>query len=159
MKAWRILTINDFFDDFCQSLSKLKMEILKKSLKILQNFGKLANFFGDLKSITNYLPFETNPRVLAQLVEKWQAVKDSYFQVQKKVKKQKRPGQKSLVYFKEARSLNKKSDCHEILHAKSADQDFFRSFFQKLIWRPTSRDMSILYVTVGVKDPVDGEAR
>ena len=46
------------------------MKILKKSLKILQNFGKLANFFGDLKSITNYLPFETNRRVLAQLVEK-----------------------------------------------------------------------------------------
>ena len=46
------------------------MEILKKSFKILQNFGKLANFFGDLKSMTNYLPFETNRRVLAQLVEK-----------------------------------------------------------------------------------------
>ena len=66
------------------------MEILKKSLKILQNFGKLANFFGDLKSMTNYLPFETNRRVLAQLVEKCQVVKDSYFQVQQKVKKQKK---------------------------------------------------------------------
>ena len=37
--------------------------------------------------MTNYLPFETNPRVLAQLVEKCQAVEDSYFQVQQKVKK------------------------------------------------------------------------
>ena len=72
----------------CQSLSKSKMEILKKSLKILQNFGKLLNFFGDLKSMTNYLPFETNRRVLAQLVEKCQVVKDSYFQVQQKLKKQ-----------------------------------------------------------------------
>ena len=66
------------------------MDILKKSLKILQNFGKLANLFDDLKSMTNYLPFETNRRVLAQLVEKCQVVKDSYFQVQQKVKKQKK---------------------------------------------------------------------
>ena len=56
-------------------------------MKLLQNFGKLSNFFGDLKSMTNYLPFETNCRVLAQLVEKCQAIKDSYFQVQQKVKK------------------------------------------------------------------------
>ena len=66
------------------------MEILKKLLKILQNFGKLANFFGDLKSMTNYLPFETKRRVLAQLVEKCQVVKDSYFQVQQKMKKTKK---------------------------------------------------------------------
>ena len=59
-------------------------------MKILQNFRKLANFFGDLKSMTNYLPFETNRRVLAQLVEKCQVVKDSYFQVQQKVKNQKK---------------------------------------------------------------------
>ena len=65
------------------------MEILKKSLKILQNFGKLAIFFVDLKSMTNYLLFETNGRVLAQLVEKCQFDKDSYFQVQQKVKKTK----------------------------------------------------------------------
>ena len=56
----------------------------KKLMKFLQNFGKLANFFNDLKSMTNYLPFETNRRVLAQLVENCQVVKDSYFQVQKK---------------------------------------------------------------------------
>ena len=59
-------------------------------MKILQNFGQLANFFGDLKSMTNYLPFETNRRVLARLVEKCQVVKDSYFQVQQKVKKRKK---------------------------------------------------------------------
>ena len=59
-------------------------------MKILQNFGKLSNFFGDLKSMTNHLPFETNHRVLAQLVEKCQAVKDNYFQVQQKVKNQKK---------------------------------------------------------------------
>ena len=66
------------------------MEILEKSLKILQNFGKLANFFGDLRSMTNDPPFETNGRVLAQLVEKCQVVKDSYFQVQQKVKNTKK---------------------------------------------------------------------
>ena len=66
------------------------MEILKKSLKILQNFRKLANLFGDLESMTNYLPSETNCRVLAQLIEICQVVKDSYFQVQQKVKKQKK---------------------------------------------------------------------
>ena len=38
--------------------------------------------------MTNYLPFETNCRVLAQLVKKCEAVKDSYFQVQQNVKKQ-----------------------------------------------------------------------
>ena len=38
--------------------------------------------------MTNYLPFETNRRVLAQLVEKCQALEDSYFQVQQKVKNQ-----------------------------------------------------------------------
>ena len=59
-------------------------------MKILQNFGKLSNFFGDLKFLTNHLPFETNRRVLAQLVEKCQVVKDSYFQVQQKVKNQKK---------------------------------------------------------------------
>ena len=59
-------------------------------MKILSNLGKLSNFFGDSKSMTNYLPFETNRRVLAQLVEKCQVVKDSYFQVQRKVKKQKK---------------------------------------------------------------------
>ena len=64
------------------------MKILKKSLKILQNFGKLAIFFVDLKSMTNYLPFETNRRVLAQLVEKCQVVKDSYFKAQQIVKNQ-----------------------------------------------------------------------
>ena len=57
-------------------------------MKISQNFKKLLNFFGNLKSMTNYLPFETNRRVLAQLVEKCQAVKNSYFQVQQKVKNQ-----------------------------------------------------------------------
>ena len=40
--------------------------------------------------MTNHLPFETNRRVLAQLVEKCQAVKDTYFQVQQKVKKTKK---------------------------------------------------------------------
>ena len=59
-------------------------------MKISQNFKKLLNFFGNLKSMTNYLPFETNRRVLAQLVEKCQAVKDNYFQVQQKVKNQKK---------------------------------------------------------------------
>ena len=81
------MTINDFIDEFGQTLSKSKVKILKKSMKTLQNFGKLSNCFGDLKSMTNYLPFETNRRVLAQLVKKCQAVKDSYFQVQQKVKK------------------------------------------------------------------------
>ena len=57
-------------------------------MKISQNFNKLLNFFGNLKSMTNYLPFETNRRVLAQLVKKCQAVEDSYFQVQQKVKNQ-----------------------------------------------------------------------
>ena len=38
--------------------------------------------------MTNYLPFETNHRVLAQLVEKCQAVEDSCFLVQQKVKNQ-----------------------------------------------------------------------
>ena len=57
-------------------------------MKISQNFNKLLNFFGNLKSMTNYLPFETNRRVLAQLAEKCHAVKDSYFQVQQKVKNQ-----------------------------------------------------------------------
>ena len=51
-------------------------------MKISQNFKKLLNFFGNLKSMTNYLPFETNRRVLAQFVEKCEAVEDSYFQVQ-----------------------------------------------------------------------------
>ena len=55
-------------------------------MKILSNLGKMSNFFGDLKSMTNYLPFETNRRVLAQLVEKRQAIKDSYCPVQQKVK-------------------------------------------------------------------------
>ena len=64
--------------------------MLQKLLRILQNFGKLAKFFGDLKSMTSDLPFETNRRVLAQLVKKCQVVKDSYFQVQQKVKKQKK---------------------------------------------------------------------
>ena len=57
-------------------------------MKNLQNFNRLANFFGDLKSLTNCLPFGTNRRVLTQLVEKCQAVTDSYFQVQQKVKNQ-----------------------------------------------------------------------
>ena len=48
----------------------------------------MLDFFGNLKSTINYLPFETNRRVLAQLVEKCQAVEDSYFQVQQKVKNQ-----------------------------------------------------------------------
>ena len=64
-----MLTNNDFFDNFYQTLSKSKVGIWKKLMKILQNFGKLAIFFGDLKSMTNYLPFETNRRVLALLVE------------------------------------------------------------------------------------------
>ena len=59
-------------------------------MKILSNLGKLSNFFGDSKSMTNYLPFETNRRVLAKLIEKCQAVEDSYFQVQQKVKNQKK---------------------------------------------------------------------
>ena len=78
-----MLTNNDFFDNLYLTLSKLKVEVWKKLMKILQNFGKLAIFFNDLKSMTNYLPFETNRRVLAQLVENCQVVKD-YFQVQKK---------------------------------------------------------------------------
>ena len=64
------MTIHDFIDDFGQTLSKSKVKIWKKTMKILSNLGKLSNFFGDLKSMTNYLPFETNRRVLAQLVEK-----------------------------------------------------------------------------------------
>ena len=87
LKLWKILTINDFIDDFGQRLSKSKGEIQKKLMKILQKSKKLLNFFENLKSMTNYLPFETNRRVLAQLVEKCQFDKDSYFQVQQKVKK------------------------------------------------------------------------
>ena len=68
-------------DKHCQNQ---KWKSGKKSMKILQNFEKFSNLFGDLKSMTNYLPFETNRRVLAQLVEKCHAVKDSYFQVQQK---------------------------------------------------------------------------
>ena len=37
----------------------------------------------------NHQSIETNPGVLAQFVEKWHAVEDSYFQVQKGVKKMK----------------------------------------------------------------------
>ena len=59
-----------FIDDFYQKLLKSKVEIWKKSMKILNYFGKLLIFFVDLKSMINYLPFETNRRVLAQLVEK-----------------------------------------------------------------------------------------
>ena len=80
------MTINTFIDDFYQKLLKSKVEIWKKSMKILHNLKELTNFFVDLKSMTNYLPFETNRRVLARLVEKCQVVKDSYFQVQQKVK-------------------------------------------------------------------------
>ena len=90
LKFWKILTINDFIDDFGQRLSKSKGEIQKKLMKILQKSKKLLNFFDNLKSMTNYLPFETNRRVLAQLVEKCQALEDSYFQVQQKVKNQKK---------------------------------------------------------------------
>ena len=57
-------------------------------MKILHDFGILTNFLVDLKSMTNYLPFETNRRVLAELIEKCQAIEDSYFQVQQKVKNQ-----------------------------------------------------------------------
>ena len=64
------MIIYDFIDDFCQTLSKSKVKIWKKTMKILSNLGKLSNLFGDSKSMTNYLPFETNRRVLAQLVEK-----------------------------------------------------------------------------------------
>ena len=64
------MIIYDFIDDFGQTLSKSKVKIWKKPMKILSNLGKLSNFFGDSKSMTNYLPFETNRRVLAQLVEK-----------------------------------------------------------------------------------------
>ena len=85
LKFWKILTINDFIDDFGQRLSKSKGEIQKKLMKILQKSKKLLNFFDNLKSMTNYLPFETNRRVLAQLVEKCQELEDSYFQVQQKV--------------------------------------------------------------------------
>ena len=56
----------------------------------LTKFRKLSNFFGDLKSMINHLPFEINCRVLAQMVEKCQGVKDNYFQVQQKVKNQKK---------------------------------------------------------------------
>ena len=64
------MTIHDFIDDFGQTLSKSKVKIWKKPMKILSNLGKLLNFFGNLKYMTSYLPFETNRRVLAQLVEK-----------------------------------------------------------------------------------------
>ena len=53
------------------------------------NSKKLQNFLMDLSSMTNNLLFETNSGVLAQFVLKWQAIKDSYFQVQERVKKQK----------------------------------------------------------------------
>ena len=68
LKSWKILTINDFIDDFAQTLSKSKVKSWNKSMKILQTFEKLSIFFGDLKYMTNYLPFETNRRVLVQLV-------------------------------------------------------------------------------------------
>ena len=51
-------------------------------MMISQNFKKLLNFLDNLKSMTNYQPFETNRRILAQLVKKCEAVEDSYFQVQ-----------------------------------------------------------------------------
>ena len=76
------MTIIDFIDSFGQRLSKSKREISKKLMKISQNFKKLLNFLDNLKSMTNYQPFETNRRVLAQLVKKCEAVEDSYFQVQ-----------------------------------------------------------------------------
>ena len=57
-------------------------------MKILQFLEICQILLGDQKSMTNYLPFETNRRVLAKLIEKCQAVEDSYFQVQQKVKNQ-----------------------------------------------------------------------
>ena len=51
---------------------------------------KTLKNFSDVKCMTNYLPFETYPRVLAQFLQKCQAIKDSYFQVQKNVKNMKK---------------------------------------------------------------------
>ena len=93
------MIIYDFIDDFCQTLSKSKVKIWKKTMKILSNLGKLSNFFGDSKSMTNYLPFETNRRVLAQLVKKCKAVEDSYFQVQQKVKNQEKTRSETTCIF------------------------------------------------------------
>ena len=59
----------------------------KGESKLSQKVENCQIFLRDLKSRTNYLSFETNPRVLAQFVEKWHAVKDSYFKVQRGVKK------------------------------------------------------------------------
>ena len=54
----------------------------KGQSKFSQIVKKLPNLLEDLKSMTNYLSFETNPGGLAQFVEKWHAVKESNFQAQ-----------------------------------------------------------------------------
>ena len=77
---------NDFIDDLGSTSSKQKLEIWKKINENLRNFLKITKDFIDVKYMTNYLPFETYPRVLAQFLQKCEAVKDSYFQVQKNVK-------------------------------------------------------------------------
>ena len=64
-------------------------DLHKKSIKMFSKLKKLPNFLGYPKSMTNYLSFETNPKVLAWFVKEWQGVKYNYFWVEWRDKKQK----------------------------------------------------------------------
>ena len=58
----------------------------KSQSNILSIVKKISNLWWYPKSMANFLSFETNPRVLAQFVKEWQAVRDDYFQVQYRIK-------------------------------------------------------------------------
>ena len=53
--------------------------------------------------------------------------------------------------------LQKLSNNHEVLHAKTAIQDLFKSFFQNLIKVTRSWDMLFLYWAKDLIHPVDGK--
>ena len=67
-KSWKVWTYNDLINVLGHISSKSRKQTSKKSIKIFLDVGKLSIFSRDLKSITKYLSFETNPRVLAQFV-------------------------------------------------------------------------------------------
>ena len=64
----------DFFENGNQNID----DLCPKSLIQVLNVLSFPDFKADKQSLFNFLSFETNPRVLARFVLKWQAVKVSY---------------------------------------------------------------------------------
>ena len=131
---------------FWSNKFKIKSKNLEKIYEILTKFWKNVKFFWWSKIYNRLSAIWDQRGVLAQLVEKCQAIEHSNFQVQQKVKNQENTWSEITCVFQRNEVPKQIVRLSRNFACKKCRPRSFWIIFQKLIWGPWNRDMSILYV-------------